>query len=91
MTNSKSATGGVKNIGDTIKIAYKPNNLNDCIFITPNNKSAIITAFILGIIYSIFAVRLLVCYCVRYKERKKQNKSKFIFKLMAENCFAFIC
>lgn len=44
VTNSISSTSGVKNIGDTVQIAYNPENPNDCVFITPNNKLGIIVA-----------------------------------------------
>lgn len=72
-TNSISSTSGVKNIGDTVQIAYNPENPNDCIFITPNNKLALIIAFSIGIVFFIAAGCMLFGYCVRYKEWKKQK------------------
>ncbi len=73
--NSISSTGGVKNIGDTVQIAYNPENPNDCIFITQNNKLGIIIGFVIGVVFCIFAGCMLIGYCVRYTEWKKQNSA----------------
>ena len=73
VTNSISSTGGVKNIGDKIQIAYNPENPNDCIFITSNNKLGLIVALVIGIVFFVAAGCMLFVYCVRYREWKKTN------------------
>lgn len=67
-----SSTGGVIGIGDTVQIAYNPENPNDCIFITSNNKLGIFIGFAIGIVFCLIAGCMLIAYCVRYKDWKKQ-------------------
>ena len=73
VTNGLSSTQGVKRIGDAVQIAYNPENPDDCIFITSNNKFGIIFAIVLGCLFTLVSGVLLCCYCIQYKEWKKIN------------------
>lgn len=73
VTNNISSTGGVKNIGDPIRIAYNPEDPYDCIFLTQNNKLGLTVAFILGIVFTLSSVFMLTVYIIRYKDLKKSQ------------------
>lgn len=70
VTNSISSTSGVKQIGETVEIAYNPDNPSDCIFITSGNRLAFITALVIGILFTLFGGYLLFWVCIQYKKLK---------------------
>ena len=71
VTNSISSNNGVKRIGDSVTIAYNPDNPNDCIFFTPNNKLGITVAFGFGVLCVLASVCMFVGYYVQYRQWKK--------------------
>ena len=73
VTNQISTTYGVKQIGDSVQIAYNPDDPNECIFITPSNNQAIIIIFALGVIFAIAGSFLLYYFINDYKKWKKSN------------------
>ena len=76
VTNSISSSAGVKKIGESVKIAYNPENPNDCIFLTSNNNAGLIVAIVLGVGFTIAALAMLAGYIIQYQAYKnRQNNS----------------
>ena len=71
VTNSVDSSHITKNIGDSITIAYNPENPLDCVFIASSNKIFIILLALFGVLFTGVSVVLLIYYSQQYKEWKK--------------------